>query len=168
MTTTTLELCITRRKAEKPTFVRVFKALPPDQLAYRPHARSRTAAEVAWTIASEEADLATILDTGKVDFNESAPPATLSDILAAYERNSAAVDERLRTLDLGRWETTKGQFLMGGVPVWEATLCDFTWGFLLDAVHHRGQLSAYIRPMGGKVPSIYGPSGDASGDDPGQ
>jgi uncharacterized damage-inducible protein DinB len=37
------------------------------------------------------------------------------------------------------------------------------WGLLFDAVHHRGQLSAYIRPMGGKVPSIYGPSGDDAG-----
>jgi len=35
------------------------------------------------------------------------------------------------------------------------------WIALFDAVHHRGQLSTYIRPMGGKVPSIYGPSGDA-------
>jgi uncharacterized damage-inducible protein DinB len=31
---------------------------------------------------------------------------------------------------------------------------------LFDAIHHRGQLSAYIRPMGGKVPAIYGPSAD--------
>jgi uncharacterized damage-inducible protein DinB len=34
------------------------------------------------------------------------------------------------------------------------------WLFFFDAIHHRGQLSTYIRPMGGKVPSIYGPSGD--------
>jgi uncharacterized damage-inducible protein DinB len=31
---------------------------------------------------------------------------------------------------------------------------------LLDAIHHRGQLSTLIRPMGGKVPAIYGPSAD--------
>src|SRR5689334_7291005 len=36
------------------------------------------------------------------------------------------------------------------------------WIALFDAVHHRGQLSAYIRPMGGKVPSIYGPSADSA------
>ena len=36
----------------------------------------------------------------------------------------------------------------------------FLWMFFFDAIHHRGQLSTYIRPMGGKVPSIYGPSGD--------
>ena len=40
---------------------------------------------------------------------------------------------------------------------------EFFWFSLLDAIHHRGQLSVYIRPMGGKVPSIYGPSGDDMG-----
>jgi uncharacterized damage-inducible protein DinB len=34
---------------------------------------------------------------------------------------------------------------------------------LFDAIHHRGQLSVYIRPMGGRVPSIYGPSADDPG-----
>ncbi len=43
----------------------------------------------------------------------------------------------------------------------EATVRDLLWLFLFDAVHHRGQLSVYIRPMGGKVPLIYGPSADA-------
>jgi uncharacterized damage-inducible protein DinB len=35
------------------------------------------------------------------------------------------------------------------------------WLALFDAVHHRGQLTTYIRPMGGKVPSVYGPSADS-------
>jgi uncharacterized damage-inducible protein DinB len=42
----------------------------------------------------------------------------------------------------------------------EHPLGDILRGFLYDAVHHRGQLTTYLRPMGGKVPSIYGPSGD--------
>ena len=46
-----------------------------------------------------------------------------------------------------------------GTP-WEDTIAEFVWGFLFDAIHHRGQLSAYLRAMGGKVPGIYGPSGD--------
>ena len=46
---------------------------------------------------------------------------------------------------------------------WADTLENFAWGFLLDAVHHRGQLTTYLRPMGSKVPSIYGPSADDSG-----
>ena len=34
------------------------------------------------------------------------------------------------------------------------------WSFLFDIVHHRGQITTYLRPMGSKVPQIYGPSGD--------
>jgi uncharacterized damage-inducible protein DinB len=160
---TNIEFCISRRHAERAAFLRVLRALPEGRLDYRPHPRCKTAAEIAWTIATEEADLATLLDTGKVDFNDTTPAATLSEIVATYERNAAAVDERIARQTPEAWEK-KGQFLMGGVPVWETTIGEFAWGFLFDAVHHRGQLSAYLRPMGGKVPSIYGPSGD----DPGQ
>jgi uncharacterized damage-inducible protein DinB len=159
---TNLEFCIQKRTSEYPAFLRVFKALPADQLAYRPHPRSRTAAEIAWTIASEEGDLATILETGKVDFKETTPPSTAGEIIGTYERNFAAATDRLRMLGAGTWEK-KGQFLVGGTPVWETTIGEFAWGFLFDAVHHRGQLSVYLRPMGGKVPSIYGPSGDDPG-----
>jgi uncharacterized damage-inducible protein DinB len=42
----------------------------------------------------------------------------------------------------------------------EARRRDLGWMLLLDAIHHRGQLSTYLRPMGGTVPSIYGPSAD--------
>ena len=34
------------------------------------------------------------------------------------------------------------------------------WSFLFDIVHHRGQITTYLRPMGSTVPQIYGPSGD--------
>ncbi|MCH7491495.1 MAG: hypothetical protein IID05_12465 [Gemmatimonadetes bacterium] len=37
------------------------------------------------------------------------------------------------------------------------------WEFVLNSIHHRGQLSTYLRPMGGKVPAIYGPSADDPG-----
>ena len=48
--------------------------------------------------------------------------------------------------------------------IWEATLGDMLFGFLFDAIHHRGQLSIYVRLMaGGRVPSIYGPSADDPG-----
>jgi uncharacterized damage-inducible protein DinB len=44
---------------------------------------------------------------------------------------------------------------MGNIPVG-----DFSWFVLHDQIHHRGQLSVYVRMAGGKVPSIYGPSHD--------
>jgi uncharacterized damage-inducible protein DinB len=73
------------------------------------------------------------------------------------------VNERLERLDAAKWES-KGRFLMGDAPAWEDSVEAFFWGFLFDSIHHRGQITTYLRPMGGKVPSIYGPSAD----DPGQ
>jgi uncharacterized damage-inducible protein DinB len=160
--TSALEYCRKLRTQELPKFVKVLKAMPEGRLDYRPDPRSRTAADLAWVLASEEAALLTLLDTGKVEWKEEKAPATVGEIASAYERNASAVNERLAGIDEAAWEK-KGQFLMGGQVVWEDSIGGFVWGFLLDAIHHRGQLSTYLRPMGGKVPAIYGPSADDSG-----
>jgi hypothetical protein len=160
---TNFEFCLARRKNEIPAFLRVLKALPQDRLDYKPDPKSRSAAQLSWVLAAEEAALVTLIDKGEVEWKEEPPPASVDEIVAVYERNSAAVNDRLAKLDAAAWGK-KVRMLMGGQPVWEDTLEGMAWGFLFDAVHHRGQLSTYLRPMGGKVPSIYGPSAD----DPGQ
>jgi uncharacterized damage-inducible protein DinB len=83
-------------------------------------------------------------------------------MIAAYERDHAVFLERVKNLDDAAWGKT-AQFLVGGQVALEMPLGEMLWKFLFDAVHHRGQLSTYIRPMGGKVPSIYGPSADDPG-----
>jgi uncharacterized damage-inducible protein DinB len=82
--------------------------------------------------------------------------------VAAYEKNADDLEKRVAKADDATWERN-AKFLMGGQVVWEAPLGEMLWGFLFDAIHHRGQLSTYLRPMGAKVPSIYGPSGDDPG-----
>jgi uncharacterized damage-inducible protein DinB len=160
---TNREFCLSKRKAEIPAFVRVLKALPADRLDHRPDPRSRTARELAYLLSSEEAGLIQLIDTGSVEWKEGAPANVGKDeIVQAFERDAAAVNERLGRLSEAAWEK-KVKFVMTNGGVWEDTLAEFVWGFLFDAIHHRGQLSTYIRPMGGKVPSIYGPSADDTG-----
>jgi uncharacterized damage-inducible protein DinB len=159
---TNLEFCMAKRKGELPAFVRVLKAVPQGRLDYRPDPKARTAGELAWLLAAEEGALVTLLDTGTIEWKEQKPPASADEIVAAFERNAAAVNERLGRLDEAGWQK-KVRFLMEGAPAWEDTLGEFVWGFLFDEIHHRGQLSTYLRPMGGKVPSIYGPSADDPG-----
>ena len=148
--------------AEKPVFVRVLKALPAGHAGYRPHERSTSAGDIAWLLASELHDACELIDRGEVSFSLRPAPG-IAESVAAYEKNAAALEARLGRLDDAGWEK-KARLLMNGQVMWEAPLGDMLFGFLFDAIHHRGQLSSYIRPMGGKVPSIYGPSGD----DPGQ
>jgi uncharacterized damage-inducible protein DinB len=157
-----LQFCIARRKAEIPTFVRVLKALPQDRLDYRPDPKARTAGELASLLVTEEASLVTLLDIGSVQWKEHAPLTSVPQIVADFERHAAEVDARLRRLDDAAWEK-KVRFLMEGSDPWVDSLSEFVWGFLFDALHHRGQLTTYLRPMGGKVPSIYGPSADDPG-----
>ena len=147
---------------EKPIFLRVFRAVPEDQLAYKPHERSMSTAQIVWLLASELGDAAKILANGQVDFKMTEPPATLGEAVASYEKNAAEVERLLAEVDGEAWERP-AKFLVDGNAVWEAPMGDMLWGFLFDAIHHRGQLSSYLRPMGAKVPSIYGPSGDDPG-----
>jgi uncharacterized damage-inducible protein DinB len=65
-------------------------------------------------------------------------------------------------MDESGWQS-KVQLLIEGTPYREGRVGEFLWYLFFDAIHHRGQLSTYIRPMGGEVPSIYGPSGDDPG-----
>ena len=160
---TSLEFCRKQRKQELSKFVNVLKALPQGRLDYRPDPKARSAAELAWLLAAEEAALVSLLDTGVVEWKEQPPPARVEEIVAAFEKSAAAANEKLDRLDATGWDK-KGRFLMGEGPAWEDSIGEFVWGFLLDEIHHRGQLSTYLRPMGGKGPSIYGPSAD----DPGQ
>jgi uncharacterized damage-inducible protein DinB len=158
----TLEYCLIRRKAEMASFVRVLKAIPQGRLDYRPDPRSRTAGALAWVIVSDEATLVELLDKGTIEWKEQPVPPTVSDIVAAYERQASALIDRLSRLDEEGWQKT-GRFVMQGAPPWEEKVSEFVWLFLFDAIHHRGQLSVYLRLMGSKVPSIYGPSGDDPG-----
>jgi DinB family len=148
-------------KAEKPKFVRVLQAVPGDQATYRPHPRSSSAGDLVWLLASELKDACDLVDNGEVDYVQRPAPG-LADSVAAYERNAAELEKRLGSIDDAGWDK-KAKFLMDGKVVWESSLGDMLFGFLFDAIHHRGQLSSYLRPMGGKVPSIYGPSADDPG-----
>ena len=157
------EFCLSRRKAEAKAFVSVLKALPKDRLDYRPDPKARTAAELGSLLAAEEAALVELIDKGRIQWEETKPLASPDAMVALYERSHAAVNERLAKMDDAGWER-KVEFVMTGGGTWADSLGEFVWGFFVDQVHHRGQLSTYLRPMGGKVPSIYGPSAD----DPGQ
>ena len=86
-------------------------------------------------------------------------PATTKEILDTYERHHDNVTKTLERLSVTQWER-QVPFMFGGQEVMKETGYENAWGFLFDIVHHRGQLSTYLRPMGSTVPSIYGPSAD--------
>jgi hypothetical protein len=148
-------------EAEKPKFVRVLQAVPADQATYRPHPRSTCAGDIVWLLASELHDACELVDRGEVTYIPRPAPA-VPESVAAFEKNAAQLEARVAKLDDAAWDR-KARFLVDGKVAWETSLGDMLFGFLFDSIHHRGQLSSYLRPMGAKVPSIYGPSADDPG-----
>jgi uncharacterized damage-inducible protein DinB len=146
------------RKNETNTFHRVLNALPHDKWEYSPHAKSQPAARIVWTLVGETQVLIDLIDKG--EFNFGAPPdASPSEMIDLFEKAWDTLLARIEGMDEAAWGKL-GRFMLNGQVRSEMPVGNFLWMFLFDAIHHRGQLSTYIRPMGGKVPSIYGPSGD--------
>jgi uncharacterized damage-inducible protein DinB len=144
---------------ESPATRKVIARIPEDRSDYRADPKARTAREIAWLIVREEAALVDALEKGSLNWVEVPYPAKVGEIVAQYDDQHEALTGRLQSLAAPRWEE-KIAFLLDGREVMRVNGYDMAWGFLLDQVHHRGQLSTYLRPMGAKVPAIYGPSAD--------
>ena len=155
------EFYLDRRRAEFPIFMRVLRALPKEALAYKPHERSPSAEQLVWTLTSELRACLDVVIENRAEW-KSLPPPAFEEMLEMFERSSNELTERVSKMDEAAWNRT-AQFYYGGKMVSEQPVGTFLWFILFDAIHHRGQLAAYLRPMGGKVPSIYGPSADERG-----
>jgi uncharacterized damage-inducible protein DinB len=131
----------------------------PEGSDYRPDPKARTARELAWLIVREDILLIDGLDKGRLEWSEEPVPGTIKEILDTFDRHHADLAERLKRLDAAGWERDV-PFMYQGKEVMKASGAENAWGFLLDQIHHRGQLSTYLRPMGSTVPQIYGPSAD--------
>jgi uncharacterized damage-inducible protein DinB len=147
---------------EAPATRKVISRIPEDKSDYKPEPKSRNAREIAWLIVMEEKVLVEGLEKGTIQWKEFPAPATVAEILATYDQNHEDVTKRLYGVDSSVWEK-EFRFMYGDYEISKGTGFHFGWEFLFDSVHHRGQLSTYLRPMGSTVPSIYGPSADENG-----
>jgi uncharacterized damage-inducible protein DinB len=150
-------------RQEYPTFVKVFRAVPADKLDYRPDPVTRSAAELIWLQVQEKQCWFELLETGKIDWKPTAPTLSLDEMIHAYAKAHTELGPALERLDDHTWNEKPTQFVMNDRVYFEVRLGEMFWLGLFDAIHHRGQLSVYLRPMGGRVPSIYGPSADDPG-----
>ena len=126
----------------------------PDASYYRPDPKSRTAQEIAWQIVCEEKMIIEAVERGRAEWAPPPMPSSMKAVLEAYEKQSASLPQRLGSLSAARWDGTL-EFFGSQRPA-----APMAWSFLFDIVHHRGQITTYLRPMGSTVPQIYGPSAD--------
>ena len=145
---------------EHATTLKVMKAFPAGKLSFKPHERSLSAGEVMMRFAGEQMIMASLPSGGF-----EAPPAegpkqemTLDQILNVFEQGFREVHKALAGLSEEDFNNKMTSFF--GMKM---KMADAFWIPVKDQIHHRGQLSVYIRLAGGKVPSIYGPSADEPG-----
>ncbi len=151
------ELMLKGLEREMETTKKVLAAVPDSKRDFRLDPKSRTAWELAWHLASSDVQMLDEVADRKFDM---APrfkqePKDIADLVNWYETNFLRAASRVRAMTPEQLTTPvdfAGVFTMPVV---------FYLGFVNNhSIHHRGQLAAYLRPMGSQVPSIYGGSAD--------
>lgn len=145
---------------EHATTARVLRALPEEAADLKPSAKSKTAKELAFICVSEERMI--LLALRGEDIMGSpfpTPPATLRETADAFDAQHKEVLAVLRgeSDDVMRRRVA---FPVAPRQMGEYSASEFLWFMMFDQIHHRGQLSVYLRIAGAKVPSIYGPTAD--------
>ena len=148
------------REAE--TTKRVLEQVPADKLAWKPHDKSMSLGQLALHVATCPGNVAEVSQQSPFEAPEFTHPAAASaaELVPALQKSVARAQEILRSLDdadLAKlWRVVAGGKEVMAMPV----------GAVLRSImlnhwyHHRGQLSVYLRQVGARVPSIYGPSAD--------
>jgi len=155
-----MDMAVPTLKNEHQTTKRVIDAIPPDRGDYRPDHVSKTALELAWHIVAAEKRFFSGISAGALDFTPIHRPESV--------RNSADLarwfDETF-TANLQNLESTSGEQLVKALDfrgLFQLPAVAFLQVAMNHSIHHRGQLSMYLRPMGAKVPAIYGESYDTA------
>jgi len=138
----------------------VIEAIPTDKGDYRPDPHAKSALELAWHIAMAEIRFLETVLNGAFDTTPRPRPdsiKTSADIAASYaegfEKNFAKLAQ-FRGEGLVKIVDFRGLFQLPAVGCAQLGMT--------HSIHHRGQLSTYLRPMGGRVPAIYGESYDSA------
>ena len=147
---------------EAKTTRRVLERVPSDKLAWQPHPKSMSLGVLALHVAASPGVICGWAEQDVTQFkgDPSPAPASTEEILAAHDRSVTTTKDILGKLGdeglKGMWSAKAGDNTLMTMP--KAALVR---AFVMNHwIHHRGQLSVYLRLLDVPVPSIYGPSAD--------
>ena len=156
---TVADFLIADFEQELPTTIRVLEAVPLGRLDYRPDSKGKTGLGLVRHIALEDAwllnGIADGVFTPPPDDSDACGIMTPADAVARYKADVPAALARVRGLSGETLARTLNLFDMVKAP--GVTFLSIA---IKHSVHHRGQLSSYLRAMGGTMPGIYGPTAD--------
>jgi uncharacterized damage-inducible protein DinB len=148
---------------EMGTTRKLLERLPDDKLAWKPHAKSMTLGGLATHLGNIPHWAGTILNEASFDL-AAAPPnlpdkSSRAEILAAFDQARTQTRRWMDKTDaeyVSPWTLKRGGQEVFTVP----RVAAFRSFVLHHIIHHRGQLSVYLRLNDVPVPAIYGPSAD--------
>lgn len=159
--TTSRDFAIASFEREMTATQRVIEAIPEDKKHWKPDPKSKSAEELAWHLASVEVGMLHGIAQLKFmtpDEEEAAqknPPKTIAGIANWYKENLPRALAKIRAMTPEQLLTPIDFFGAFNFPSF--MYLEFA---KVHSIHHRGWLASYLRPMGSKVPSIYGGSAD--------
>ncbi len=149
------EASITRKFLER---------LPQDKLTWKPHERSMTAGQLALHVAGTPGQVVGMVAADSVpppDFSAEIPqPQSVQEVLDALDQSISAVRDILPGFDDARMQQSWSIAADGKEIMAMPRVAAIRMIMLSHWIQHRGQFSVYLRLLGQKVPSSYGPSAD--------
>ena len=145
---------------EKEATLKMLMCLPSGRLDYQPHPKNRTAREIVSHLLAHMVDMKMILNSSVCDetldfsFDDSLDAGNKMEILWIE------LTQLVNQIDQSNWEDEKVSLLIASKPYLTLPRNSMMWFFFFDMIHHRGQLSSYVRAMGGKNPTVFGFSAD--------
>lgn len=145
---------------------KVLEQIPEDQLGFRPHEKSWTLRELAGHLSQLPGWCPVTLATTELDLGHPFPQPdfdTRADFLSVFDANAAEARKALEGAtgeSLGvSWTLRMGDEVVFSLP----RIAVYRSFVLNHMIHHRGQLTLYLRLTGAMVPGLYGPSADEQG-----
>ena len=154
------EMFLNAWQREFGTTMKILKQLPADKAGFKPAAaKARSAQELA-SVFIQELSVVDGVVKGKIEFNAAMPSfSSFGDLLKEYDSKHREMVTKVQAMsDASLNETVAAP--VGPKQRAQVRRADLPWLMLHDSIHRRGQCSVYLRRVGAKVPSIYGPSGD--------
>jgi uncharacterized damage-inducible protein DinB len=153
-------------KAEAATTRKLLERVPQDSLTWKPHDKSMTLGRLAGHVAELPGLFAMVLTEDELDFGsgnyQPFNPENASELLDVFDQRVAGALDSLSTQPgeafAKTWRMRRGERVFLELP---RAVALRSIG-LNHLIHHRGQLSVYLRLLDVAVPSIYGPSADDS------
>jgi uncharacterized damage-inducible protein DinB len=153
-----VQLLTTTIEGEGSATRKVLAAVPNGNREYKPDPKSRSAWDLAVHLAMADVWFADSILSGKFDWKgESPTPPEMSDPAAVAKWHEAHLADRL-----GKLRAMTPDEMLRPIEFFGTAQPAATWLVMMNnhSIHHRGQLAAYLRAAGSKVPAIYGMSAD--------